>query len=367
MIHRLMLAIASLVMIGLSTRAFAHDVPDPSRARRVAPFVGAGAQAPSGATTGSGKLTFRHYPLSIPDEVAASLVHAHGGFAVDHEKAGGDGSTYFSLKGVGVLRLSPDLSTLEVVGGDEQIIPVNHHNTTVLRHQGEAFLALPSDEAQKAFLTTTGGQVVRTFPNPYGDESDSAFRVCDVEYVDGFLFAANGYADNVVFRTDPFRGSRSIPSTGWWDEERFGGTGRKHGRFGTAHGLARVPDTKTFTVADRANSRLETFTATGRYIGGLNLPEGTMPCDVDYHRELALVSCLKGPGGSTPAPILILRHGNLVAELNPGRDLGLPGFTHIHHAAFRVRRDSEGKERLYVLVYAWNPGNFAILEQVSEE
>ena len=91
-----------------------------------------------------------------------------------------------------------------------------------------------------------------------------------------------------------------------------------------------------------------------------------MPCDVDYHGDLALVACLKGPGGSTPAPIYLLEKGNLVAELNVGRDLGLEGFEHIHNAVFRVTRDADGQERLNVLVYAWNPGNFAILEQVLD-
>ena len=66
-------------------------------------------------------------------------------------------------------------------------------------------------------------------------------------------------------------------------------------------------------------------------------------------------------GGSTPAPIYILRDGEIVSELNIGRDLGLPGFTHIHNAAFRV---IEG--RFFVLAHAWNPGNFAILEQVLD-
>ena len=91
-----------------------------------------------------------------------------------------------------------------------------------------------------------------------------------------------------------------------------------------------------------------------------------MPCDIDYHGNLAVVGCLKGPGGSTPAPIYILRDGNVVAELNIGRDLGLPGFKHIHNAAFHVVKREDGSSQLFVLAYAWNPGNFAILEQVID-
>ena len=295
------------------------------------------------------------------------LVGAHGGFAGNPESAGGDGSTYFALKGVGLLRLHPDLSRVEVVGGDPKLTTVNLHNTSLLRRAEETFLALPSDEGQVAFLTTPTGHLVRTFPNPYGtQEGAGAFRVCDLELVGDRLFAVNGYADNVVFATRPWRGHPDDPSLGVWDDLRFGGAGTEHGKFGTAHGITRLPGTETFTVADRANARLESFTTDGRFIGGIGLPAGSMPCDVDYHGNLALVGCLKGPGGLTPAPIYILENGNVAAELNIGRDLGLEGFTHIHNAAFRVIRQADGTEKLYVLAYAWNPGNFAVLEQVTD-
>ncbi|MFT5049159.1 MAG: hypothetical protein ACI8QZ_000549 [Chlamydiales bacterium] len=321
--------------------------------------------ATSGGTTGSGAYVFRHLPVEFPTAMAEHLVNAHGGFAQDHEAAGGDGSTYFSLKGVGILRLAPDLSSIAVVGGDKAIRGVNLHNTCLFREAGEPYLALPSDEAQRAFLATLDGELLRTFPNPYGEDG-APFRVCDLEYVDGQLFATNGYADNVCFATLPLQGSEQDPLVGVWQALRFGGSGREHGKFGTAHGITRFPGSDTFTIADRANARLESYSRAGRYIGGIDLPEGCMPCDVDYHGDLALVGCLKGPGGATPAPIYILEQGNLVAELNIGRDLGLEGFTHIHNAAFRSVRQPDGRERLYVLAYAWNPGNFAILEQVID-
>ena len=319
----------------------------------------------SKATTGSGKYTFRHVPLELPEAVLAKLVHAHGGFAHDAVSTGGDGSTYFSLKGVGLLRLKADLSGVEVIGGDGAFTGVNLHNTCVFRDGSTAYLALPSDEAQRAFLTNLRGDLLRTFPNPYGEES-SPFRVCDLEYVDGLLFAANGYADNVCFATRPLQGSKDDPSLGTWESLRFGGSGTEHGRFGTAHGITRFPETNTFTIADRANARLESFSSNGRYIGGIPLPAGSMPCDVDYLDDLTLIGCLKGPDGSTPAPIYVLEKGNMVAELNIGRDLGLEGFTHIHNAAFHTVAQPDGGRKLYVLAYAWNPGNFAILEQVVD-
>ena len=176
---------------------------------------------------------------------------------------------------------------------------------------------------------------MRTFGNPDG-QGESPFNVCDVAYSDDLLFAANGYGDNVCSTCDPFQGGSDQVEQAQWGQLRFGGTGTDHGRFQVAHGITRVPGTTVLTVADRENARLESFTSRGRYVGGLPLPPGARPCSVDYYDRFALVACLEGPGGSTPAPIYVFDDGNLVSEINIGRDLGLPGFTHIHNAAFRV-------------------------------
>lgn len=319
-----------------------------------------------GATTGSGAYTFRHLPVAIPDEMAAALVGAHGGFAHDAVADGGDGASWFTLRGVGLLRLRPALDGIDVIGGDEAFAGVNLHDTCLFRaHGNQRYLALPSDEAQRAFLATPRGDLLRTYPNPYGD-GGAPFRVTAIEHVDGKLLAANGYADNVVFTTDPFGRDPDDPRVGRWEPHRFGGTGREHGRFGTAHGITRVPGTNVVTISDRAHARLESFTFDGRYVGSVHLPDGTLPCDVDHLGDLTLVGCLKGPGGSTPAPIYVLERGEIVAELNLARDLGLDEFVHIHDAAFHRVVDADGTERLYVLAYAWNPGGFAVLEQVVD-
>lgn len=353
-------------VLALATRAAAHEGHDHRPGTvDVAP---APAGRDAGATTGSGRFTFRLLPVELPDAMREHLGEAHGGFAPDPEASGGDGSTWFGLRGVGLLRLTPDLARVEVVGGDFDLARSNLHNACLVRAGREPLLALPSDEAQKVFVTDRTGKIVHTFDNPYGmaEAADRPFRVCDVEYVGGRLIAVNGYADNVCFVTMPLDAALETPTGEGWDSLRFGGAGTEHGRFGTAHGITRVPATNVFTIADRANARLETLTTEGHFVAGLDLPAGTMPCDVDYLGPYALVGCLKGPGGSTPAPIYVLEEGNVVAELNIGRDLGLEGFTHIHNAAFRAVEREDGREQLFVLAYAWNPGNFAVLEQVLE-
>ena len=91
-----------------------------------------------------------------------------------------------------------------------------------------------------------------------------------------------------------------------------------------------------------------------------------MPCDVDYVDDLAVVGCLKGAGGSTPAPIHLLKDGNLVATLKLQEDLGLEGWTHVHNAAIRLLTHPEnlGIPRVVIIASGWNPGRFAVLEQV---
>jgi hypothetical protein len=49
----------------------------------------------------------------------------------------------------------------------------------------------------------------------------------------------------------------------------------------------------------------------------------------------------------------------LVSTVMIKEDLGLPNFLHIHNA---VMKSLNGK--LYIIAQAWNPGDFAILEQV---
>ena len=93
-----------------------HPDQDPTRAQ----------DAPRGVT-GTGRYTFRHFPLEIPQEMAKHIRGAHGGFARDPESRGGDGSTYFSLKNVGLLKLKADLSEIQVIGGNSAITGVNLH------------------------------------------------------------------------------------------------------------------------------------------------------------------------------------------------------------------------------------------------
>ena len=89
---------------------------------------------------------------------------------------------------------------------------------------------------------------------------------------------------------------------------------------------------------------------------------GSLPCDIDYLGRYAVVAALDGPDRSRGAPIYLLEDDRLVSTIFPKDDLGLVNFKHIHNA---VLREAGGK--LYIIAQAWNPGDFAVLEQVVDQ
>ena len=114
-------------------------------------------------------------------------------------------------------------------------------------------------------------------------------------------------------------------------------------------------------VADRSNSEIDRYTKNGVYLSTLKMPLGSLPCDIYYLDNYAVVGALDGSDRSKGAPIFILESDKLVSTLMPKEDLGLKNFTHIHNAVLRKMNN-----KLYVIAQAWNPGDFAIFEQVAD-
>jgi len=112
-------------------------------------------------------------------------------------------------------------------------------------------------------------------------------------------------------------------------------------------------------VADRLYGEIDRFTRHGQYLSTLKTPAGSLPCDIDYLGRYAVIGALEGPDKSRGAPIYIYEDDRLVSSVFPKDDLGLVNFKHIHNA---VLRQAGGK--LYIIAQAWNPGDFAVLEQV---
>ena len=294
---------------------------------------------------------------------------AHGGFAVD--RRGGKGEIYFALPQVGIIRIGSDLETIDVLGTDAAMIPKNLHNTTIWYGKRDAaYLTFPSTDAFKVFTTTITGDLLHTLNAPTAETPFDEGRVSkyfreggkfvptDVEILNNRFYITTGYSplDYVLTADVKTKDGVSVE----WTPFAFGGKGRKLGQFGTGHGITVMPDRKTITVADRPNSEIEHFDKKGNYLGRLELPKGSFPCDVDYVSGYTVVGCLHGPDREKGAPIYIVRDGQLKSTIMIKEDLGLDKFQHIHNAVMVSRNG-----KFYVIAQAWNPGDFAILEQVK--
>jgi hypothetical protein len=297
------------------------------------------------------------------------LKSAHGGFAVD--RRAGKGETYFALPGAGILVISGDLQNIRLLETPPSLRDVNLHNSAIWYAEGNAYLTFPANDAGKVFTTTLDGKLVHTLNAPTTeDDFDLAavsdyfrgkgnFAPTDAAFLDGLLYITTGYSalDYVltarIHRLNPFQAG--------WHDLAFGGKGTEPGQFGTAHGITVVPGTKRLEIADRPNSEIDRFSRYGHFRGALKLPAGSWPCDIDYLENLAVVASLHGPDRSKGAPIYLLENDGLVSTILPKEELGLENFQHIHNAVLhRVGN------KLYIIAQSWNPGDFAVLEQVLE-
>ena len=320
--------------------------------------------------SGQGKYKFKvaYKGSHLPAEAQAVLEKAHGGFAIDRRD--GKGEVYFALPGAGIIQLSPDLSKATMLATDEAMKPHNMHNATIwYDSDGKGHLSFPGNGSSAVYTTDLTGSLEHTLGAPDGTEDlgfptatqyffgRGNFVPTDVEKLGSLLYVATGYSqlDYVITAkiesTSPFKVS--------WYDLAFGGKGSGAGQFGTGHGITVPSGTSRVDVADRPNAEIDRFTRHGQYISTLKLPLGSYPCDVDYLGNLGVVGALHGPDRPQGAPIYILEDDKLVSTILPKAELGLEKFQHVHNA---VLHRSNGK--LYVIAQAWNPGDFAVFEQV---
>lgn len=323
--------------------------------------------------SGQGKMKFKvlYTSAALPEAARNVLVKAHGGFAVDRRP--GRGETYFALIGVGILRISSDFRRIQILPTAEQMKDTNLHDTTIWYNpkDGTPYLVFPANNAGKIFTTTLDGKLVDTLNAPtisdtfeYPEIHDyflagGNFAPTAVAYFDGLYYITTGYCNLDYVLTA--RIIQADPVDAVWNDLAFGGKGDKPTQFNTAHGITLVPGTKEFDISDRAHGEIKRFTRYGHYLFSLKFPTGSLPCDIDYLGKYAVVAALDGPDPSKGAPIYILENGKLISTIFPKDDLGLTNFKHIHNAVLRKIGN-----RYYIIVQAWNPGDFAILEQVTD-
>lgn len=324
-----------------------------------------------GMASGQGKLRFRvlYTASHLPPDAQKVLGRAHGGFAVDRRP--GRGQVYFALSGAGILELSADLTAVRALPTPPQLKNTNLHNTAIwYSADGEAYLSFPANEAGRVFITTLEGQFVDALepPAPGTDLGHPVandyfagagnFAPTDIAELDGIFYITTGYSSLDFVLTARLANLR--PPRLRWHDLAFGGRGTAPGQFGTGHGIAVAPGTKFLDVADRPQSEIERFTRYGQYLGALKTPAGSLPCDIYYSGRYAVVPALDGPDRSKGAPIYY-EDGKLASTILPKDELSLENFRHVHHAVIVERRG-----RLYIVAQAWNPGDFAVLEQITD-
>jgi hypothetical protein len=335
--------------------------------------VSADASISAGASGVSGNGNFRFRVLrtsaDLPKEAQQVLVKAHGGFAVDRRP--GKGETYFFLPGAGILKISADLKSINLVSTPDAMKTVNLHDTAIWYEPGggRPYLAFPANDAGKIFTTTLDGSLVSTLEAPTPDDSFEQPEIRDyflgggnfaptgVTYLNGLYYVTTGYcALDFVLSARVSAGS-SVDVA--WNDLAFGGRGDERNQFQTAHAIAVHPGERRLDISDRRHSEIKHFSRYGHYLSSLKMPMGCLPCSIDYADGYAVIPTLVGPDPSKGAPIYLFRQDRLISTILPQSDLGLKNFQHNHKAALRKVSD-----RLYIIVQAWSPGDFAILEQV---
>jgi hypothetical protein len=337
----------------------------------LAPGGATSALGQAGNISGQGKYKFRVLFNSshLPAEAQKVLKAAHGGFAIDSRK--GKGDIYFALPGAGIIQISSDLKSTKMLPTDPAMRDTNMHNALFWKAQdGTPLLSFPGNSVGKIFTTAMDGKLIGTLNAPAANTDmgnptanayfagGGAFVPTDVEQLDGMFYIPTGYSklDYVltakVNSVSPFDAS--------WNPLAFGGRGTGPGQLGTGHGIAIPAGTTRIDVADRPNSEIDRYSRSGEYLSTLSLPKGSFPCDIQYLDKFAVVGALHGPDRSKGAPIYLLENDQVVSTIMPKEELGLSNFQHIHNA---VIKKQGGK--LFIIAQAWNPGDFAILEQVK--
>jgi hypothetical protein len=362
-----------IILLGMGsqvTSVFGHQAPHLAVTVTAQESSSGGPPAPG--ISGQGKMRFKLLYSSerLPEEAKKVLVSAHGGFAVDHRP--GREETYFALPGAGILQISGDMKQIRLLETAGSMKNVNLHNTTIwYAEDGTAYLVFPANDAGEVFTTTLDGKLLHTLNTPTADDDfgiqtvndyfsgKGNFAPTDVEYLDGLYYVTTGYSNLDYVLTARIL-SRN-PFKAMWHDLAFGGKGTGPGQFMTGHGITVPPGKKRLDIADRPNSEIDRFNRHGQYLSTLKMPLGSLPCDINYLGPYAVVGALDGPDRSKGAPIYILKDDQLISTIMPKEDLGLANFKHIHNAVLRQVGD-----KLYIIAQAWNPGDFAILEQVTE-
>lgn len=314
--------------------------------------------------SGQGSFVFTHAAelRNLPKAAVPFETALHGTFAVDQRP--GRGELYYGMPGLGLLRVSADLSRQDILSLPPALTSANFHSTRLGELNGEPRLFLAANDAACVVIVTLAGDVDFILPRPAWEEYEKAenvFRPTDTAPVDGRLFVADGYGPSQLISVADLARRTYIGHFGGRTEDVH-----VHGKFGTAHGLTLAPAGDHLTVADRSNSRLERVGFDGAALESHPLPPASRPCGIDYKHWrghwYAVVGSLDDPQKGRPAPIYVLDADNyrVISTIRPKEDLGVELADHIHNVVWH-----EHNGKLFLVVQAWNPGCYFVLAHVD--
>ena len=294
----------------------------------------------------------------LPRKALTVEENLHGGFAVD--RLSGFGHIYYGMPGCGLLRISPDLNSQDLIDLPPNLKNVNFHSTKIGEFDGDIRLYLAANDDSKVIILNLDGAVDYILAKPEFEQYQMekySFKPTDAVLVEQSLFVADGYGANYITTAD-------VQSRRWTGI--FGGktdSPDHHNGFGNAHGMNPVPVNGHLAIADRPHSRFEIYTLEGRFTESHPLPAGAWPCGIDYYNWndhwYAAVACLHDPDKKKPAPIYILNAETyeVVSTVRPKDELNIDQADHIHNAVWH-----EYNGRLFLICQSWRPGFFFILE-----
>jgi hypothetical protein len=298
---------------------------------------------------------------SLPKQALAVEEKLHGGFAVD--KRPGHGQIYYGMPERGLLRISADLTSQDLIELPAHLTSVNFHSTKIGEFDGKTRLFLAANGEAMVVVATLEGEIDFILPKPEFEQylaAETPFRPTDTVLDGSQLLVADGYGANYISTADL--------STRQW-RSTFGGkteNSEEHGKFGTAHGMNRAPNGNLLAIADRAHSRFELTTFDGHHTASYLLPSGSRPCGIDFiqrdNRAYAVVGSLDDPTPGRPAPIYILDGETyaVLSTIRPKEALGIERADHLHNV---VWHEHDGK--LFLVCQSWNPGYYFVLELMS--